>query len=735
MTFDQAKLAFLNESKELLTEMEQGLLELEKLPDDKDIVNAIFRAAHTIKGTGGIFGFDHVESFTHVVENVLERVRSGTLMVAEELIATLLSCRDHIGILVEAAVAEQDIGAAAQQRGESLLGALERVVGCALRKSGEATVEVVGTGPMPPSADQEWNIRIGFGRNVLRDGMDPFAFIRYLSRLGTLASVTTNHDELPAVADMDPESCYLRIDVELISSSVDKAAIEKVFDFVKDDCQLSIHPPVAKMWEFISTINKLPDEARRIGEILNDAGVLTQRELVQALAKQSEIKNKTGAEAPPLGDVLVQEGIVDRPVIDAALEKQQKAKAANVSGGRQLKVDADKLDQLINLVGELVIAGASSKLLAQHYGEDSLLESMSVMSRLVEEIRDNALRLRMVQIGETFQRFSRVVRDVSREIDKNIQLQISGGEAELDKTMVEKIGDPLMHLVRNAMDHGIEAEDERVASGKAAKGTVSLNAYHDSGSIVIQVSDDGRGLSRPKIEAKAMEKGLIEAGQVLTDQEMYRLIFEPGFSTAERVTNLSGRGVGMDVVKKNIESLRGSVDIESAAGKGTTVSIRLPLTLAIIDGFLVRVGRGSYVLPLDTVIECIELTDEDKKSSRNNNYINLRGEVLPFLRLREMFDEAGEQTGRESIVVVQYGGQAAGLVVDELLGEFQTVIKPLGKIFERLKGVSGATILGSGQVAVILDVAGLINRAANSGPRDFAYRDVPATAPRSPTLH
>jgi two-component system chemotaxis sensor kinase CheA len=309
-----------------------------------------------------------------------------------------------------------------------------------------------------------------------------------------------------------------------------------------------------------------------------------------------------------------------------------------------------------------------------------------------------------------------VVRDVSAEIGKDIALQISGADTELDKTVVEKIGDPLMHLVRNSMDHGIEPAEERIAAGKSARGTVRLNAYHDSGSIVIEVSDDGRGLNTARILAKAQEKGLVPSGQSLTPAEIHRLIFEPGFSTAEKITNLSGRGVGMDVVKRNIEALRGTVDLASRPGEGTVFTIRLPLTLAIIDGFLVGVGKASYVVPLDTVIECIEMAG-DQRPAGDANYISLRGEVLPFVRLHDMFGEAQRRQGRENIVVVQYGGQKAGLVVDELLGEFQTVIKPLGKIFQGLAGVSGATILGSGEVAVILDVPQLIQSAASRSLR------------------
>jgi two-component system chemotaxis sensor kinase CheA len=323
----------------------------------------------------------------------------------------------------------------------------------------------------------------------------------------------------------------------------------------------------------------------------------------------------------------------------------------------------------------------------------------------VEEVRDSALQLRMVKIGGTFSRFQRVVHDVARELGKDIQLVVSGEDTELDKTVVEKIADPLTHMVRNAMDHGIEPAEVRAACGKPAKGTVRLNAWHDSGSIVIEVSDDGGGLKRDRILAKAIERGLVEPGRNLTDREILNLVFEPGFSTADAITNLSGRGVGMDVVKRNITALRGSVDIASEEGVGTTVTVRLPLTLAIIDGFLVGLGKSVFVIPLDMIEECIEFS-----ATPGRDYTNLRGQVLPFVRLRDVFAVDGAPARRESIVVVRYGSRRAGIVVDTLLGEFQTVIKPLGKMFNQVKCISGSSILGNGEVALILDVAALFGR-------------------------
>lgn len=717
---ENAQETFLAECRELLEEMESALLQMEQSPDDEDLINSLFRSAHTIKGTSGVFGFDHVEAFTHTVENVLEQIRAGKLGVESSLIALLLNCRDQIEILVENAVADEEPDDETLHRGDDLQQQLKQYLGEESEKSAgeiskpKSPVEVLTEGR--PVQTDNWHISLRFSSDVLKNGMDPLSFLRYLRRLGEIVHISTLCDDMPSMEEMDPELNYLGFEIDL-NTEEDKEAIEQVFEFVRDDCQLTILSPRANINHYAQMIQDLPESEMRIGEILVRSGALTQQELEDALKDQAT--GATGsADIPskPLGDVLVEKKLVHEEVVAAAVEKQGKSKDFRNTSSRWLRVDAEKLDSLINLVGELVIAGAGTNLQAARLGDEDLLESMSSMNRLVEEIRDNALRLRMVQIGETFNRFQRVVRDVSRELGKDIDLVINGADTELDKTVVEKIGDPLMHLVRNAMDHGIESADMRLASGKSAQGSLTLNAYHDSGSIVIEVIDDGRGLDKAKILAKATEKGIINANAVLSDAEIYRLIFEAGFSTAEQVTNLSGRGVGMDVVKKNIQALRGTVDVDSEMGVGTTISIRLPLTLAIIDGFLVGVGDSSFVIPLDMVLECIELSDEEKEETNQQHYINLRGEVLPFLRLREMFDEHGGNRGsRENIVVVQYGGQKAGFVVDSLLGEFQTVIKPLGKIFQQIKGISGATILGSGDVAVILDVPNLVQKAGKLG--------------------
>jgi two-component system chemotaxis sensor kinase CheA len=703
MNLDDALQTFVAESRELLEDMEGALLAVEHEQEHADQVNAIFRAAHTIKGSAGLFGLDHIVAFTHVVESVLDRVRDGRIAVTSELVALLLGCRDHVGRLIDMTAAGHTVAdEAATREAAPLVERLRACLGEAAPQNtlsvmdADAEVERIGA---PGDGHDTWHISLRFGTEVLRNGMDPMSFLRYLGTLGRIAGIVTLPDALPAMAEMDPEACYLGFEIAF-DSRADKAAIESVFEFVRDDCSLRILPPRSMVSEYVKLIHALPEEPARLGEILVACGSVTKNEIEHALSAQAG----KGQEAR-IGEILVENGTVQSAVVEAALVRQKQVSEIKAHESRSIRVDAEKLDHLINLVGELVIAGAGANLIARRAQLPELLESTSTIGSLVEQVRDSALQLRMVKIGATFNRFQRVVHDVAREIGKDIELVISGEDTELDKTLVEKIADPLTHLVRNAIDHGIESADARIAAGKPARGTVSLNAYHDSGAIVIEVGDDGGGLQRDKILAKAIERGLVEPGRNLPDAEIHNLIFEAGFSTAEQITNLSGRGVGMDVVKRNIAALRGSVEVRSREGAGTTIVVRLPLTLAIIDGFMVGVGKSTFVVPLDMIEECVEFSAEE-----GHDYTNLRGEVLPFMRLREVFGVQGVRPRRESIVVVRLGAQKAGLVVDTLLGEFQTVIKPLCKMFNQVKCISGSSILGSGDVALILDIAALFAR-------------------------
>lgn len=659
-TMFEALQTFMAEARGLLEEMELGLLSLEQQPDDKEAINAVFRAAHTIKGSAGLFGLDDIVAFTHHAETLLDKIRDGDIQLNSELVGLFLQCRDHIDGLLSAA----DQGRAADATMQATAAALVEQLCAALGESsaGHAAPSAATVNSDVDSDENSWLIKVQFGLDTYRNGMDPTSFVQYLQTLGQV-SVTSNFALPEDNATFDPESCYLGLEIEFTGTSTEDD-LRSVFEFVRDDCELSISPIRGADESVIDDTN-----SRLSGEVLqaSDAG-------------------------------------------NAAQTTNENRQSTN-TGSSLIRVHADKLDALINLVGELVTTSAGVSLLAGKYLDSALIEATSDTARLVEDIRESAMRLRMVEIGETFSRFRRVVRDVAKELGKEITLEITGGETELDKSVVERIGDPLTHLIRNAIDHGIEMPDVRRAAGKPECGTLKLHAYHESGGIIIEVSDDGAGLNEQKILAKAIQKGLVSSDATLSSSAIAELIFEPGFSTSDQISNISGRGVGMDVVKRNIEALRGTITIDSGAGTGTLFRIRLPLTLAIIDGFLMGVGESNYVLPLELVQECVELPKQ-APSETGRSYINLRGEVLPLLRVRDYFGLTGGAARRENVLVVRLGHRKIGLVVDELKGELQTVIKPLGPLFDQLRGVSGSTILGSGEVALMLDVAALLDDIA-----------------------
>jgi two-component system, chemotaxis family, sensor kinase CheA len=702
MNMDDALQTFFIECRELLEEMDAALLGVLQEDDPSDSVNAIFRAAHTIKGSAGLFGLDFIVEFAHVAESVLDKVRAGALPLDDAMVTLLLACRDHVGSLVDAAAAghteaDEDM----TSRAAPLLVALHRHLGSEPAHAPVVAASTVAAASNGTGADPaHWHISLRFGPDVLRNGMDPLSFLRYLKKLGTVTAIATLPDALPTLAEMDAESCYLGFELAL-QSTADRAAIEGAFEFVQDDCAVRIVPPGSPVADYLDLLGT--DGAQAMGEILVHCRSLTRAVLDAALAGATADAPSDG---PPVAEVQAASATAE-----AAAPRQRAAKDAKAGETQSVRVDADKLDRLVDLVGELITASATASVAGRHLQSTALQEAHSTLVSLVQEVRDSALQLRMVKIGATFSRFKRVVHDVSREIGKDIALEIHGEDTELDKTVVEKIADPLTHLVRNSMDHGIENAALRAERGKPARGTVTLNAYHDSGSIVIEVSDDGGGLSRDRILAKAVERGLIEPGKPLSDPEIYGLIFEPGFSTAEQVTNLSGRGVGMDVVKRNITALRGVVGIDSRPGEGATVTVRLPLTLAIINGFQVTVGNAVFVLPLEVIEECVEFTEDT-----GHDYAELRGQVLPFIRLRQLFKVSGAPSARQSIVVVRQGAQRFGLIVDRLLGEAQTVIKPMAPMFAHLEGISGSSILGSGEVALILDVPMLLRQTQSTKP-------------------
>jgi len=630
-----------------------------------------------------------VVGFTHEVESVLEVMRAGALPVSAEGMALLLQGRDQMDRLV-AAIDQHPVDPDLATHSEAL-GAQLR----ALRGGGAAAARPAAAGASTPSSDaglRVWHISLQMGADALRNGLDPLSFIRYLGSLGEVRGIRTLTHRVPELAALDAEGCCLGFEIRL-ATIAERKAIEDVFEFLAEDCDLVVLDPDASSEDYEALLQRrAPDPGSR-------EHVLAQW---QALA---------GPNQPPF---------IERRKADSADRRAQeperrKGRSDRRNGGddsRFIRVRADKLDHLIDLIGELVIASSGAQMVAQAENSPRFGEAAVRIHDLVQEARDGALSLRMVPIGETFTRFQRVVRDVSKQLGKEVELQITGGDTELDKSMVEIIADPLMHLVRNSLDHGLETAEQRLQAGKCANGRLALHAYHESGSVVIEVSDDGRGLDRERILAKAVERGLVEAGTVLDDAQVHQLIFEPGFSTAESVTNLSGRGVGMDVVRRNVEALRGQIKVASQAGRGATIQIRLPLTLAIIDGFLTSVGGVSYVLPLERVAECLEVPPECLlESDRVAGHFDLRGEVLPYLDVGLFYRHAAPQSGRRSLVLVKDGASRVGLVVDKLHGEHQTVIKPLGRVFQNVRGLAGSTILGSGEVALILDVPALLTLA------------------------
>lgn len=715
MSEQDPKAVFKIECSELLDVMEESLLNLESNKEDVDSINSVFRAMHTIKGSAGILGMEQIEKFAHKVENLLESVRKGIIQIDDTITDILLKSKDHILRLIEVDEGGSELTPEEIEIEKWILGEVARYLGEDSQPQNRKT-EPISAVSNKDSKDEisseervsseNWHISLRFKPEVMMNGMDPYSFIIYLQKMGEIIHLTTITDRIPDEENYNPEYCYLGFEIDL-KSDFDKKDIEGVFEFVQDDCEIRIIPPKSVISSYINLIEELPEDVDMIGEILLKGGALTEAELQKALKKQNSFDESN---KPRIGEILVDEKIVPSQLVDVALSKQKQIRENKTKESKTIRIDTDKLDYLINLVGELVIAGANISSHGKRLGDPALIESASSLTRIIELIRDRSMDIRMVPIGETFSRFKRLVRDLGKEVGKEIDLIIDGGDTELDKTVIEKINDPLIHLIRNSIDHGIESIEERTAKGKPPKGTIKLNAYNDAGSIVIEVSDDGRGLNKEKIIAKAIDKGLISPSSQLTDQEIYRLIFLPGFSTAEQVTKISGRGVGMDVVKKNIDELRGTVDIESKLGEGTTVSIRLPLTLAIIDGFMVGVGKNlsRYIIPLDMVVECVEFSAAKGSHNPERHYLNLRGETLPYIKLCEVFEEPEDKTTLENIVIVRYGDNKIGIVVNELFGEIQTVVKSLGNFYKNIEGISGATILGDGDVALILDIPNLI---------------------------
>ncbi len=690
---DQHKEVFKEEAYERLSELEDSLLELEERTDDIDLISSIFRALHTIKGSGSMFGFDEIAKFTHEVETVFDCVRNGEMPVTKELIDLTLSARDHIKELLD------NPDNVNLQRAGEIISSLKN-----LSPNSDALKEECNCSPALPSIEndtaadekeEETVYRIEFvpGHDVFMKGINPVMLLNELQTLGECRIIAMT-DAIPQLDYFNPECCYTYWDI-FLTTSQGINAIKDVFIFVEDDCELSI-----------SVIDSsLDSSVKKLGEILMERGEVTPENLQEVLNKQR-----------PVGELLVENGVTSPQEVESALAEQKHIKEARekqktTETVSSIRVSSDKLDSLVDLVGELVTVQARLTQKANTGSDPDLLLISEEVERLTEELRDNTMGVRMVPIGTMFSKFKRLVRDLSNEVGKEIEMTTDGAETELDKTVIEKLNDPVVHLIRNSIDHGIESPEGREAAGKPKMGKVHLSARHSGANVLIEIIDDGAGLNPEAIKAKAIEKGLIGSDAELSEKEIFSLVLAPGFSTAKKVTSVSGRGVGMDVVKRNIEALRGSIDISSNKGKGSTITLKLPLTLAIIDGLLVKLGTDVYVMPLSIVEECVELTDKDIEKAHGRQIANVRGEIVPYINLREQFMINGGKPEIEQIVIARVDEQRVGYVVDDVIGEHQTVIKSLGKFYKHVEGVSGATILGDGNVALILDAPKLMHTA------------------------
>ncbi len=653
--------AFRIEGGELLDEVEQALLDMGHRLDDMDLVNAVFRGLHTLKGSGAMFGFDALAQFTHHCESAFDKVRKGVVPATSQLVAVILSAQDHMRALLDGRAT------GGEAAGDEILAALEAAI-----------AEAAGAPPAAPAAKvagQGWHVVFRLPADCMANGTNPLMLLDELRDLGPCRIVALT-DRLPTLEELTPTHCHIGWDVT-VETDEPASAVEDVFIFVMDDMELAI--------------TALAVDAT---EAPADPAAAPAPTAAPATAPAAPAAATPAAPPPP-------------------------APPAAAKAAEHVRVPAERLDELMDRVGELVIAQSRLSQIAHQDGGLALRSVSEEIERLAGELRDTMMVLRMMPVASLFGRFRRLVHDLARDTGKAIDLVTTGESTEVDKTVIERLFDPLVHIIRNSCDHGLEKAEDRVAAGKSATGTVHLSAHQAGGEVLITIRDDGRGIDRARVRAKAEANGLIQPDQLLADQELLQLIFAPGFSTAAQVTNLSGRGVGMDVVKRTIESLRGTIEVASIDGGGSTITLRIPLTLAIIDGLLVRVGSGDYVIPLSAVEECLELSGEEDLRSQGRSLITLRDRLVPFLRLRDVFATGTPADPHQKIVVVATGNDRVGLVVDQIIGNHQTVIKSMSPLHRHVGSFTGATILGDGSVALILDIAQLV---ALAQPREERLR-------------
>lgn len=712
---DKYKEAFQEEAREILSDLESALLELNERPEDVELVGRAFRALHTIKGSGTMFGFDDISSFTHHVENAFDEVRNGRLSASEELIRLALGAVDQIKAMLEEASgqgkADGAIAASILSKLRSLTGVPEKTSSgttasiaaitpasalSALRPSKQAPGKLVpgdlGLGAANALVEEgtrllrEWNIRLFPKPDFLRTGANPVLLFRELRRMGALKLVADTSG-VPVLSELNPECCSIAWDMVLTTAAgIDE--IRDVFIFVEDSCELTVNPAAAEP----------PAQA------------------IKSKNLEVEVEDEDRVTPTATAEKVVSDG----------------PRTADRGPAASIRVATAKLDQLVDLVGQLVTVQARLGEIATRSENQDMVGVVEEIDGLTAELRETSMSMRTVPLRSTFERFKRLVYDLGRTLGKQVELTFEGGETELDKTVIDQLGDPLMHLIRNSMDHGIETPERRRAAGKRATATIQLSARHSGAQVLICVSDDGKGIDRAAVRARAIEKGLLAADADLGESELLSLILAPGFSTAREVTDVSGRGVGMDVVRRNVEALRGSVEVSSQPGTGSKVTLRLPLTLAIIDGLLVRVGTARFVMPVANTVECIELTRQDIVNAGGKHIVNIRGEMIPYIRLSEYLQIGGERQEREQIMVAETEDGKFGFVVDQVLGDHQTVIKNLGRLYRSVQFVSGATILGDGSVALILDPHRLVQcvlRSTTTSPNTLA-RPAPGAQPQ-----
>jgi two-component system chemotaxis sensor kinase CheA len=649
MTLMDPVQVFRTEAGELFEQIESGLLDLLHDLSNQGQIDAVFRGLHTLKGSGAMFGFEALAAFTHHCETAFDRVRKGEVPASSELIAAVLEAQDHMRRLVD------NPATAFPETGDRLLAKLQAAVGTGASAPQHHT-QPTATVKVDEPATATWQINFSLPANAMANGTNPLGLLDELDELGE-CTIAANTTAIPPLDTIDPTNLYLSWSITLTTDQP-RSAIDDVFIFVMDDMEIDV--------------KKLSDQ---------------QAASVDIVPPPSPIEE--AAKANPAAT-------------QAANDGMQNKSAENV------RVPAERLDELMDRVGELVIAQSRLSQLANTSVDIQLRSVSEDVERLSGELRDTMMVLRMVPIAQLFSRFRRLTHDLARETGKQIELMTEGESTEVDKAVIERLADPLVHLVRNSCDHGLESPAERIAAGKDPAGHVTLIARQTGGDVTITIRDDGRGIDRERVRAKAESSGLVAPGAVLSDQDLLQMIFEPGFSTAAQVTNLSGRGVGMDVVKKTIEALRGTINVTSKPGLGSEITLAIPLTLAIIDGLLVRVGTGCYVIPLSAVEECLELSPEDDVKSRGRSFISLRESLVPFIRLRELFHTGTKPDQYQKVVVISTGTERVGLVVDQIIGDHQTVIKAMSKLHHDVATFSGATILGDGSVALILDVGHLV---------------------------